>query len=77
MAELLTVHDPRGWQPCASTFSTAFVSISGAIIAPGSNHSATFIAPAVLAVSRSAILRLAIFAHRHFVIFSKCEAAHT
>ena len=34
---------------CASTFSTAFMSISGPITAPGSNPSATFIAPAVSA----------------------------
>jgi hypothetical protein len=33
---------------CASTFSTAFMSISGPITAPGSNPSATFIAPAEL-----------------------------
>jgi hypothetical protein len=32
---------------CAPTFSTAFMSISGPINAPGSNPSATFIAPAV------------------------------
>src|SRR5207248_11741281 len=34
---------------CASTFSTAFMSINGPITAPGSNPSATFIAPAVSA----------------------------
>jgi hypothetical protein len=34
---------------CASTFSTAFMSIRGPITAPGSNPSATFIAPAVSA----------------------------
>jgi hypothetical protein len=34
---------------CASTFSTAFMSIKGPITAPGSNPSATFIAPAVSA----------------------------
>ena len=34
---------------CASTFSTALVSMSGPITAPGSNPSATFIAPAVSA----------------------------
>ena len=34
---------------CASTFSTAFMSISGPITAPGSKPSATFIAPAVSA----------------------------
>ena len=33
----------------ASTFSTAFLSMSGPITAPGSNPSATFIAPAVSA----------------------------
>ena len=38
---------------CASTFSTARMSINGPITAPGSNPSATFIAPAV-AASRSA-----------------------
>jgi hypothetical protein len=32
-----------------STFSTAFMSIKGPITAPGSNPSATFIAPAVSA----------------------------
>jgi hypothetical protein len=32
---------------CASTFSTAFMSISGPIRAPGSNPWATFMAPAV------------------------------
>jgi hypothetical protein len=34
---------------CASTFSTAFMSIGGPITAPGSKPSATFIAPAVSA----------------------------
>src|SRR5215510_9799190 len=34
---------------CASTFSTAFMSIKGPITTPGSNPSATFIAPAVSA----------------------------
>src|SRR5947208_11046776 len=34
---------------CVSTFSTAFMSINGPITAPGSNPSATFIAPAVSA----------------------------
>jgi len=34
---------------CASTFATAFMSISGPITAPGSNPSATYIAPAVSA----------------------------
>jgi len=34
---------------CASTFSTAFMSISGLITAPGSNPSPTFIASAVSA----------------------------
>jgi hypothetical protein len=34
---------------CASTFSTAFMSINGPITAPGSKPSATFMAPAVSA----------------------------
>src|SRR5262249_6399999 len=34
---------------CASTFSTAFMSMSGPITAPGSNPSPTFIEPAVSA----------------------------
>jgi uncharacterized protein with beta-barrel porin domain len=34
---------------CAATFSTAFMSMSGPITAPGSNSSTTFIARAVSA----------------------------
>jgi hypothetical protein len=34
---------------CASTFSTAFISISGPITARGANPSATFIAPPISA----------------------------
>jgi hypothetical protein len=59
---------------CASTFSTAFMSMSGPITAPGSKPYATFIAPAVSVVSRFAILRGMC---GPLLIFSECEAAHT
>ena len=59
---------------CASTFSTAFMSMSGPITAPGSKPSATFIAPAVSVVWRFAILCLVC---GPLLIFSECEAAHT